>query len=204
MNMNSNHGCQLRTRPKSPLPKLLKNSFDLSIHSQWWAVINKITNSREGFFELNGRGINIFEGKSFEFQFRTQICWSTSFLPGVPKVLREGLVLVDWKVFWVLFKSQYGPRMATTEVLNGINACNGHQDERFSLSKALESANRLLIHGGNIAQWNRTKRKTTPNPSDEVSYLQYFCCVMASKILPLTSWIFLISTYNHVNDESLS
>lgn len=77
-----------------------------------------------------------------------------------------------------------------TEVRNGVKDCmNGLEKERFSLSKALGSAKRLLIHGGNIANWNRTKRKTTPNPSDEVRVCR-FCCVMVLRFFlkPLRSF----------------
>jgi hypothetical protein len=81
-----------------------------------------------------------------------------------------------------------------TDLVNGVkDMANGYEDSRFSLSNTLQFANKLLIHGGNIANWNRTKRKTTPNSSDEVP---------AMKILPChgyisdTSKVFLVALYN--------
>ncbi|EDO44307.1 predicted protein [Nematostella vectensis] len=46
---------------------------------------------------------------------------------------------------------------------------NGFENGDATLSEDLDNANRILIHGGNISNWSRTKRKTTADSSDEVS-----------------------------------
>ncbi|XP_048587225.1 glutamate--cysteine ligase regulatory subunit [Nematostella vectensis] len=49
------------------------------------------------------------------------------------------------------------------------NSMNGFENGDATLSEDLDNANRILIHGGNISNWSRTKRKTTADSSDELS-----------------------------------
>ncbi|KAK3740053.1 hypothetical protein QZH41_016330 [Actinostola sp. cb2023] len=54
-------------------------------------------------------------------------------------------------------------------VQNGVEKmANGQDNDVFTLSETLQFAKKLMIHGGNIANWNRTKRKTTSSSSDEL------------------------------------
>ena len=57
--------------------------------------------------------------------------------------------------------------MANEPMENGVSINDG-LNERCSTEKALKFAKKLYIHGGNISNWNRIKRKTTPSSSDEV------------------------------------
>ena len=57
--------------------------------------------------------------------------------------------------------------MATDLASNGCNSVNGLAKKSTS-EQALKFAKKLFIHGGNISNWNRTKRKTTPSSADEV------------------------------------
>ena len=52
--------------------------------------------------------------------------------------------------------------------MNGSIA-NGALAERTGAEEDLKFAKKLYIHGGNISNWNRIKRKTTPSSADEVS-----------------------------------
>ena len=61
--------------------------------------------------------------------------------------------------------TQFCRVMANEPTVNG-NIPNG--SERSGTQEALKFAKHLYIHGGNISNWNRTKRKTTPNSADEV------------------------------------
>ena len=54
------------------------------------------------------------------------------------------------------------------ETSNGCITTNGLA-ENFGSEEALKFAKKLYIHGGNISNWNRIKRKTTPSSADEVS-----------------------------------
>lgn len=58
--------------------------------------------------------------------------------------------------------------MANEPVVNGLISENG-LTERSGTEEALKFAKKLYIHGGNISNWNRIKRKTTPSSADEVS-----------------------------------
>ena len=58
--------------------------------------------------------------------------------------------------------------MANGSMENGCCTTDGLA-EKFGLEKALKFAKRLYVHGGNISNWNRIKRKTTPSSADEVS-----------------------------------
>ncbi|XP_073244894.1 glutamate--cysteine ligase regulatory subunit-like isoform X2 [Porites lutea] len=58
--------------------------------------------------------------------------------------------------------------MANEPMENGVSINDG-LNERCSTEKALKFAKKLYIHGGNISNWNRIKRKTTPSSSDELS-----------------------------------
>lgn len=57
--------------------------------------------------------------------------------------------------------------MANEFITNG-RISNENLTERSTSGQALKFAKKLYIHGGNISNWNRTKRKTTPSPSDEL------------------------------------
>ncbi|XP_068694736.1 glutamate--cysteine ligase regulatory subunit-like isoform X2 [Montipora capricornis] len=56
--------------------------------------------------------------------------------------------------------------MANESVTNGLISSEGIT-ERSGQEQALKFAKTLYIHGGNISNWNRTRRKSTPSPSDE-------------------------------------
>ena len=58
--------------------------------------------------------------------------------------------------------------MASEPIVNGCISDNG-LTERSGPEEALKFAKKLYIHGGNISNWNRIKRKTTPSSADEVS-----------------------------------
>lgn len=49
-----------------------------------------------------------------------------------------------------------------------VNHFISNGSERTGTQEDLKFARHLYIHGGNISNWNRTKRKTTPNSADEV------------------------------------
>ena len=72
--------------------------------------------------------------------------------------------------------------MANETVVNGSIA-NGTSAERSGAEEGLKFAKKLYIHGGNISNWNRIKRKTTPSSADEVS-VQLFNTFMRTLILP--------------------
>lgn len=57
--------------------------------------------------------------------------------------------------------------MANESVTNGLISSEGIT-ERSGQEQALKFAKTLYIHGGNISNWNRTRRKSTPSPSDEL------------------------------------
>lgn len=59
--------------------------------------------------------------------------------------------------------------MANGSMENGCCITTDGLAEKFGLEKALKFAKRLYVHGGNISNWNRIKRKTTPSSADEVS-----------------------------------
>ena len=66
--------------------------------------------------------------------------------------------------------------MANEPALNGCATIEG-LTTKFSSEEALKFAKKLYIHGGNISNWNRIKRKTTPSAADEVSdSFQYQKC----------------------------
>ena len=54
------------------------------------------------------------------------------------------------------------------------------QNEHVSLEKSLRYAKKLFVHGGNISNWSRTKRKTTAGPEDEVGWFIYYLAVNCS------------------------
>ncbi|KAL9987895.1 hypothetical protein ACROYT_G002274 [Oculina patagonica] len=58
--------------------------------------------------------------------------------------------------------------MANEPETNGCITTNGLA-EKFGPEEALKFAKKLYIHGGNISNWNRIKRKTTPSSADELS-----------------------------------
>lgn len=58
--------------------------------------------------------------------------------------------------------------MANEPEANGCITTNGLA-EKFGSGEALKFAKKLYIHGGNISNWNRIKRKTMPSSADEVS-----------------------------------
>ena len=62
--------------------------------------------------------------------------------------------------------------MANEPTANDCVSTNGIA-EKFGTGEALKFAKKLYIHGGNISNWNRIKRKTTPSPADEVSVKAY-------------------------------
>lgn len=49
-----------------------------------------------------------------------------------------------------------------------VNHFISNGSERTGTQEDLKFARHLYIHGGNISNWNRTKRKTTPNSADEL------------------------------------
>lgn len=67
--------------------------------------------------------------------------------------------------------------MANEPMENGVSMNDG-LNERCSTEKALKFAKKLYIHGGNISNWNRIKRKTTPSSSDEVCFEFYVRCLI--------------------------
>ena len=67
--------------------------------------------------------------------------------------------------------------MANEPMENGVSINDG-LNERCSTEKALKFAKKLYIHGGNISNWNRIKRKTTPSSSDEVCFEFYVRCLI--------------------------
>ena len=60
--------------------------------------------------------------------------------------------------------------MANTD---NINECmtNDSLNGKSSSGESLKFVKKLYIHGGNISNWNRIKRKTTPSSADEVSLI---------------------------------
>lgn len=58
--------------------------------------------------------------------------------------------------------------MANEPIVNGINS-NDVLAGRSGPEEALKFAKRLYVHGGNISNWNRIKRKTTPSSADELT-----------------------------------
>lgn len=69
--------------------------------------------------------------------------------------------------------------MAADSLTNGVEKMlNGTENGVNSVSDSLRFANKLLIHGGNISNWNRTKRKTTTSSADEVNTSTRFCNVI--------------------------
>lgn len=58
--------------------------------------------------------------------------------------------------------------MANEPASNGCVTIEG-VTTKFSAEEALQFAKKLYVHGGNISNWNRIKRKTTPSSADEVS-----------------------------------
>lgn len=58
--------------------------------------------------------------------------------------------------------------MANEPAANGCVTIDGLAT-KFGSEEALKFAKKLYIHGGNISNWNRIKRKTTPSSADEVS-----------------------------------
>lgn len=60
--------------------------------------------------------------------------------------------------------------MANTD---NINECmtNDSLSGKSSSGESLKFVKKLYIHGGNISNWNRIKRKTTPSSADEVSLI---------------------------------
>ena len=58
--------------------------------------------------------------------------------------------------------------MANEPASNGCVTIEGLAT-KFRSEEALKFAKKLYIHGGNISNWNRIKRKTTPSSADEVS-----------------------------------
>lgn len=60
--------------------------------------------------------------------------------------------------------------MANTDNINECmtkDSLNG----KSSSGESLKFVKKLYIHGGNISNWNRIKRKTTPSSADEVSLI---------------------------------
>lgn len=67
--------------------------------------------------------------------------------------------------------------MANEPVANGC-VTNEGSTTKFSSEEALKFAKKLYIHGGNISNWDRIKRKTTPSSADEVSDSFEECCAL--------------------------
>lgn len=63
--------------------------------------------------------------------------------------------------------------MADEAIANGCVTTDG-LNGKSSSGESLKFAKKLYIHGGNISNWNRIKRKTTPSSADEVSLAMAF------------------------------
>jgi len=74
--------------------------------------------------------------------------------------------------------------MANEPALNGCATIEG-STTKFSSEEALKFAKKLYIHGGNISNWNRIKRKTTPSAADELS--ESIGTTLSSGLLPVNN-----------------
>lgn len=74
--------------------------------------------------------------------------------------------------------------MANEPASNGCVTIEG-LTTKFSAEEALQFAKKLYIHGGNISNWNRIKRKTTPSSADELS--ESIGTTLSSGLLPVNN-----------------
>ena len=161
----ANSGLSLKRHSQNDL-KILSTSGDIValainiVRTKLWKV--QITKKGRKYCEETKQ-----TGKYFHQEERTPIQWKRKLWHYTTKAIWDTYCRFIFNTRERLIHATQQQIMANEPIVNGINSKDVLAG-RPGPEEALKFAKRLYVHGGNISNWNRIKRKTTPSSADEV------------------------------------